>query len=218
MFSRYKKIIDLRPQLSPIENQLKTNSCTANSIATAIEMKYSGVDVSRLFMYYNGRKLSNLQNSDGGAYIRDVLKSTNKLGTCTEEIWPFDPLKVNNEPNKEAYTKTNYRIMGYQRLSDDPGRKSKEIYHALERNRIVVFGMALFDSTFRCQNEVYELPSVKETIRGYHAVCLVGYDKSQKMFLMRNSWGTLWGKDGYTWLKKDFVLDKNFCDDFWVVM
>jgi hypothetical protein len=33
-----------------------------------------------------------------------------------------------------------------------------------------------------------------------HAVTLVGWDDSRNAWLMRNSWGTNWGEDGYMWI------------------
>lgn len=53
--------VDLREDLSPIEDQSAVSSCTANAIAGAYEylamreFDQSG-DVSRLFIYYNARK------------------------------------------------------------------------------------------------------------------------------------------------------------------
>jgi hypothetical protein len=34
-----------------------------------------------------------------------------------------------------------------------------------------------------------------------HAVSLVGWDDKRGAWLMRNSWGTWWGEDGYMWIK-----------------
>lgn len=36
--------------------------------------------------------------------------------------------------------------------------------------------------------------------QGYHATTLVGYDDKEGDFILRNSWGTNWGLNGYTYL------------------
>lgn len=42
-----------------------------------------------------------------------------------------------------------------------------------------------------------------ERSSGYinHAVVIVGWDDDKKAWLMRNSWGTRWGMDGYMWIE-----------------
>lgn len=40
---------------------------------------------------------------------------------------------------------------------------------------------------------------------GHHAVTLVGYDDREKDFILRNSWGTGWGLDGYSYFPYDRV-------------
>jgi hypothetical protein len=37
-------------------------------------------------------------------------------------------------------------------------------------------------------------------LRGGHCVLIVGYDDSKQAWLMRNSWGTGWGMNGYCWI------------------
>jgi C1A family cysteine protease len=54
--------VDLRPHMSPVENQGHVGSCTANAIVGALEylMLRNGLpltDISRLWVYYHERKV-----------------------------------------------------------------------------------------------------------------------------------------------------------------
>ena len=42
------------------------------------------------------------------------------------------------------------------------------------------------------------------TVRGGHAVCLVGYTKDY--FIVRNSWGEYWGDRGFAYASNDYVV------------
>ncbi len=58
-------------------------------------------------------------------------------------------------------------------------------------------------SSLHDADECWDGKETNDTI--YHAMCVVGYDdeKFGGAFLVMNSWGTDWGKDGYTWMKYD---------------
>ena len=46
-----------------------------------------------------------------------------------------------------------------------------------------------------------ETPSNYNSPSSNHAVVLVGWDDNKGAWLMKNSWGTNWGEDGYMWIK-----------------
>lgn len=43
-----------------------------------------------------------------------------------------------------------------------------------------------------------------KTVRGGHAVCVVGYT-TDKRFIIRNSWGTAWGDKGFAYASEDYI-------------
>ena len=61
------------------------------------------------------------------------------------------------------------------------------------------------------------MPASGEAVIGGHAVMGVGYDDSQQWFIVRNSWGTTWGLNGYFTLPYAYVTDPNLADDFWTI-
>ena len=53
-------------------------------------------------------------------------------------------------------------------------------------------------------------------MQGGHAVTIVGYDDDKKEFKIQNSWGTRWGKNGYTTLKYDEFPE--VCFEAWCIL
>src|SRR5205085_1244463 len=95
----------------PIYNQGKLGSCTANAICAAYyfdELNNNGTIIdqtfepSRLYLYYQERKLENDVEDDNGAIIADGLKVLNEIGVCSEENWPYDITKFTESPTKEC--------------------------------------------------------------------------------------------------------------------
>ena len=213
-------IVDLRSYCSPIENQGSLGSCTGQAIAGAIELlnKRNGnyKDISRLFIYYYERLILGTINYDSGAYIRDGIKATNHYGASLESYWPYDIRKFRQEPISEAKTDAlNRKVTRYERVNDFNG-----CIDALSNGYPVVMGFRVYDS-FMSKNVaktgIMPYPNTKrERLLGGHAVLLVGYNKSKKVFIARNSWGTNWGDKGYFYMPFD-VIKPNMSSDYWII-
>ena len=212
--------IDLRPYCSPIENQGNLGSCTGQAIAGAIELlnKRNGKhkDISRLFIYYYERLLLGTVNYDSGAYIRDGIKATNHYGASLESHWPYNIKKFRQEPIKEAKEDAlNRKVTRYERIEDFNG-----CIDALSNGYPVIIGFHVYTSFIsntvaRTGNMPY--PNTRrERLLGGHAVLLVGYNKTKKVFIARNSWGTSWGAKGYFYMPFD-VIKPNMSSDYWII-
>jgi len=59
------------------------------------------------------------------------------------------------------------------------------------------------------------MPKKTERMLGGHAVMAAGYDQQQKRLIVRNSWGSEWGKAGYFTLP--FAYIESLADDFWTI-
>ena len=212
--------VDLRRYCSSIENQGNLGSCTGQAVAGAIELlnKRNGkpTDVSRLFIYYYERLLLGTVNYDSGAYIRDGIKATNHYGASLESLWPHDIRKFRQEPIAEAKNDAlNRKVTLYERVTDFNG-----CIDALGNGYPVIIGFNVYTSFMsasvaRIGNMPY--PNTKrERLIGGHAVLLVGYDKTKKVFIVRNSWGTSWGIKGYFYMPFN-VINPNMSGDYWVI-
>ena len=57
----------------------------------------------------------------------------------------------------------------------------------------------------------------RERLLGGHAVLLVGYNQTKKMFIARNSWGTGWGDKGYFYMPFNVVTNTGMSSDYWII-
>src|SRR2546430_246987 len=64
---------------------------------------------------------------------------------------------------------------------------------------------------------VLQMPKPREGVVGGHAVLAVGYDDKTERFVVRNSWGSSWGKRGYFTMPYSYLLTDNLSDDFWTI-
>jgi len=214
-------IVDLRRHCSPIENQGNLGSCTGQAIAGAIELlnkrngKYK--DISRLFIYYYERLILGTINYDSGAYIRDGIKATNHYGASLESLWPHDIRKFRQQPVVEARNDAlNRKVTRYERINN-----INECFNALSNGYPIIMGFKVY-SSFMSGNvtKTGNMPypnTRREKLLGGHAVLLVGYDKTKKVFIARNSWGAGWGDRGYFYMPFNVVTNTSMSSDYWII-
>ena len=83
-----------------------------------------------------------------------------------------------------------------------------------------IFGFSVyesFESESVAKTGKASLPKKGEKMVGGHAVMAVGYDDSQGRFIVRNSWGSTWGKVGYFTLPYDYLTRDDLSADFWTI-
>ena len=231
--------VDLRYWCPPIENQGNLGSCTANAGVGLVEYferrafgKY--LDASRLFLYKTTRNLLHAAG-DTGAYLRSTLGALALFGVPPEEYWPYDIEQFDVEPNAFCYSfAQSFRALKYIRL-DPPGIAKKELINQIKKYLVqgipAIFGFTVYNSIEQAEKDgKIPYPLAGESVVGGHALMVVGYDNKLKIpnrnangvqttgaFLIRNSWGTEWGVEGYGWLPYEYVL-RGLAEDWWTIL
>ena len=214
--------VDLRSQCPPVYDQGQLGSCTANAIGAAFEfalLKQKAKDFmpSRLFIYYNERVIEHTINSDSGAQIRDGIKSVNKQGVCDELNWPYHIPDFTKKPAPACYTEAlNNIATSYHRVTHILALMKG----CLAEGYPFVLGFSVYESFMSAavaKSGHAPMPKKTEKLEGGHAVMAVGYDDANKWFILRNSWGTGWGMQGYFTLPYAYLKNANLSDDFWTI-
>jgi C1A family cysteine protease len=108
------------------------------------------------------------------------------------------------------------RTITYHRVTQD----LDQMKGCLAAGYPFVFGFTVyssFESQQVAQTGIVPMPQPDEEVVGGHAVMAVGYDDSKSSFLVRNSWGTGWGLNGYFWMPYAYLTEGGLSSDFWTI-
>ena len=205
-----------------IYDQGNLGSCVFNAIGAAFHFLLSLESKqvfmpSRLFPYYNYRELEGCIYEDSGAEIRKAIKRYVKQGVCDEIDWPYDIAAFDEEPSSFCYEEASkHQVLKYHKI-----RRIVDMEQCLAEGYPFVAGIRIYESFQTHQvakTGMVPIPDINnENFFGGHAVLFVGYDRSLKLFKVRNSWGSGWGDKGYFYISYSFVENNNLASDFWTI-
>lgn len=224
------KYVDLRKNDDNVYDQLNLNSSTANAVAFSFHYdqiknyKKSVIKPSRLFIYYNERQTINNTENDNTVELKnksvemfDSINVLYNLGVCPEFMYSYEEKNFNNKPDIECYKDAlNNKLIVYNAIDQN----LHQLKAALIEGYPIICGIEIF-SNFHT-DEVSEtgnikLPTEEDIPCGGLAVTLMGFDNGDKVFIVKNSWGTNWGDKGYCYIPYEYILDSKLASDFWIL-
>lgn len=214
--------VDLRIHCSPVEDQLKTSSCVANAVVGALEMhqKKAGLpltDLSRLFVYYNARMLSDTELKDSGSFIHHGMAAILAYGACEARMWPYQVDMLTTKPTNACYENArDYDAVKYARTP-----RGASALQALAQGLPIVFGMYAPMEYYNVAHKTGVMPTPDQMDNSRppagHAMLIVGYDLSDKTYLVRNSWGVSLFDGGYLRIPFETMDAWSKLEDFWTI-
>ncbi|CAF1441933.1 unnamed protein product [Rotaria magnacalcarata] len=229
--ARLPSFVDLSPWMGPVKNQKDMNICVAIAFTAACEYminRHTGeyIDLSCLFLNYNGRLVSSiaLASLDIGSSVKDTAIGLAQFGICEEVIWRCNRRNLNRRPSGEAYARASQLAVIVRRvppiLADMKICLAKGIPFVAS---IILLESALYEAQER--NGYISIPDSNDAgVRNAelgHAVLVVGYNDETQHFLIRNSWGPHWAIDGYCFIPYEYLLKPDLflvAQGFWAVV
>ncbi|RDY11411.1 Senescence-specific cysteine protease SAG39, partial [Mucuna pruriens] len=188
--------------VSPVKNQGKCNCCWAFSAVTSIEGIYK--IATGFLMSLSTQQLVDcdvLNNGcRGGTMVRAFEFIKRNGGITTEENYPYVQAKGKCDKSKDKLFKI--KVRGYQRL---PPNREDYILNAVANHPVsVAVDSVSGSSDFQFYSGGIFRGSCGNRLD--HAVAIVGYGITRegiKYWIVKNSWGTQWGEDGYIRMERN---------------
>lgn len=218
----FPKSIDMRMHFSRIKDQGQVGACTAFAVTSVYEfiMNQRGQkdQLSERFLYYNARVASNKRQgiveeelSDKGSSYFDSFTSLGEYGISTNLLCPYETAQVNVKPSEEAYQDAKSRLVTEAK---EVHVKEQDIKSALNDGYPVMISAKLYESFASAAGGFIPIPSAEEIqnekeldVHAFHAMVICGYSDEDKFFIVRNSWGTSFGDNGYCYMPYSYILN-----------
>lgn len=215
--------VDLSENFTRVKTQGKLGACTAFALVSIFEYLIkkanpSNPDLSERFAYYNAVKSITPEGMpliDTGSTFYSIIESLSKDGVASEALCPYT--QTLDKPSEEAYADGKTRLV---KIAKNVNISHKDITSALAQGYPVAISLKLFDSFETDSHGFVYRPSQEEIARdeaGYHAMVICGYSEDDKVYKVRNSWGTDFGDRGYCYIPFSYIDDPDLTNQACII-
>ncbi len=204
--------VDRRNDLLPIRDQGRRGTCVAFAMTAGHELlDGGGSELSVEFLHWGAKQRDSLPNSADGTTLAAAALSLTHLGQPLELAWPYDDQRDQRAPlYRPSDAAVREALARQRRVGDSLDPSSEAIRAALVRGNVVALGITLFSTWHYLRDGAsIEMPPASAVALGGHAVLTIGFEDgeepSDRVFIVRNSWGSDWGEDGYGYLPFAYV-------------
>ncbi len=151
---------------------------------------------------------------EAGTSLKAAMDICRKYGVVPESMLPFhiDTLMHVGDENQFYATAAQHRASAYFNF----GKNLTQWRNWLASNRPILVALGV-DATWDNATATHGILDAYQpnTVRGGHAVCVVGYRKDNR-FIIRNSWGTGWGDKGFAYASEAYINGGFFNESYGV--
>lgn len=207
---------DLRADWWPADNQGNTGACVGFATAYGVlrwhyvkkKLMRKTQKPSARFIWMANKETDNITSypttflDSTGTQTKLALRVAQKYGCVLDRDLRMSGT-LSTLSRAAFYSRAaKYRIKSYHNL----GRNLKRWKLWLAHNGPILTRLGVDRTWDLATQNNGKLDSYQpDTVRGGHAVCLVGY--TNKHFIVRNSWGENWGDNGFAYASYDYAKD-----------
>jgi hypothetical protein len=222
--------VDLRTAWWAVGDQEDTGSCVGWATAEGV-VRYHLVKIGKLtkeetlsprHLWMSSKETDEFVNrptsfvEGAGTSLKAAVDICRRYGTVTNDLLPFHIATKMHTGNENTFyaTAAQRRITSYYNL----GKNLNQWKTWLASNGPILVGLGVDqtwdNATVTNGNLDNFLPA---TVRGGHAVAVVGYTSGGR-FILRNSWGTAWGDKGFAYASPAYIAAGFFDEAYGVTV
>jgi C1A family cysteine protease len=219
MSQKYKFTVDLRYSFPEVRDQGRRGTCTAFAVTSSHEHHRNFDErLSEEFLFSCSKSLQGAYD-DKGVSIITSLCAISLYGHTTNDLLPYRessvlPLLLKDIPKGVFAEAETRKITSYSTVN----QIISDIENLLSEEKSVIAGVVVQPTFWLLPgNDFIDVPST-ESVEGYHAIVIVGYGErndGKKCFIIRNSWGTDWGDNGYAYVSYEYFT--NYIIGTWAI-
>lgn len=147
-----------------------------------------------------------------GTSLKAAMEILRKYGSVPEAMLPFhiSTKMYTGDDNTFFATAASRRVASYFNLA-----KNLNNWRSWLASHGPILAGLNVDATWDNATATHGILDTfqPKTTRGGHAVCIVGYT-SDKRFIIRNSWGTAWGDQGFAYASEAYIKEGFFNESY----
>ncbi|AET93685.1 hypothetical protein BYI23_D001750 (plasmid) [Burkholderia sp. YI23] len=222
--------IDLRAPWWPVGDQGQTGSCVGWGSTDGL-MRYHMVKAGKLaeeemlsprYTWMASKETDTFVSrpetfiEGAGTTLKAAMDICRNYGVVTDALLPFHIatlMYIGNE-NEFFATASQRRATAYFNL----GKNFNQWRTWLASHGPILVGVnvdSTWDNATATQGKLDVFNA--QTTRGGHAPCVVGYTADQR-FIIRNSWGTSWGDNGFAYATEQYITDAFFDESYGITV
>ena len=190
--------------ITAIKNQRSCGSCWAFATISAVESKFGinrnnpnlNVDLSEQDLVSCG---TGSCNGVSLLFYPSVLNRLIYDGTVDESCFPYTASDASCENKCSNWEDNAHKIIDWKWSWNSNMDKIKKL---LKENGELITFITVYEDFDWYKSGIYDHAYGES--RGIHLITIIGYNDEEEYWIIKNSWGTGWGEEGFAKISYDF--------------